>query len=804
MPIDGLLITFGQPFFQGILIVLYGAIIGIALIANGLVQLMKLSNALTVPIRKTLSSVKSRVARISEDLTAKSSLQTKKLLSVQVHIRKTKPQRRIPAKAVVISLAAFTLLTGIIIFLLGGILKDLPSPDRLKDRKQIVSTKIYDRNGNLLFKIFKNENRTLDDLEDIPPFLIQATIAIEDKDFYKHPGYSYKGILRAIRDMVKTGNLQSGSTITQQLVKNALLSKEKTVKRKVKEIILAILVEMKFTKDEILTMYFNEVGYGGAAYGIEEAAQMYFNKPARELNLEEAALLAGLPAAPTRYSPFGTHPETAKFRQHEVLRRMVEEGYLTEKQAEKAKADQLIFASQKTDIKAPHFVMYVKSLLVEKFGEQVVEQGGLEVQTSLDLQIQRLAEEAVEKEVSRLSNLNIQNGAALVTNPKTGEILAMVGSRNFFDFEHDGQVNVTIRPRQPGSVIKPINYAVALEGGMTAATLLTDSPITYQIPGQPPYSPKNYDGKYHGKVSLREALANSYNIPAVKTLAVFGVEKMVEKGKAMGITTWDSPSRYGLSLTLGGGEVKMVDLAVAYASLANAGNRIDLAPILKISDGKGRVLFKYACDNFQSPNEKAKPIEEVVCNPKPVVKPEVAFIETSILADNIARSRAFGRRSVLNIPGHEVAVKTGTTQNLRDNWTIGYTDDVLVSSWVGNNDNTQMSYVASGITGASPIWSTIMTTLLAEKPPHRFETPQTIARVAVCHTTGTLPCEGCPQYFEYFIPGTQPTNACLPKTEGEEEGGKALTEKEDKVQVKKPKDEKFGRILGGTNARPAL
>src|SRR3989344_220208 len=546
LPIDGLLITFGQPFFQGILIVLYGAIIGIALIANGLVQLMKLSNALTVPIRKTLSSVKSRVARISEDLTAKSSLQTKKLLSVQVHIRKTKPQRRIPAKAVVISLAAFTLLTGIIIFLLGGILKDLPSPDRLKDRKQIVSTKIYDRNGNLLFKIFKNENRTLDDLEDIPPFLIQATIAIEDKDFYKRPGYSYKGILRAIRDMVKTGNLQSGSTITQQLVKNALLSKEKTVKRKVKEIILAILVEMKFTKDEILTMYFNEVGYGGAAYGIEEAAQMYFNNPARELNLEEAALLAGLPAAPTRYSPFGTHPETAKFRQHEVLRRMVEEGYLTEKQAEKAKADQLIFASQKTDIKAPHFVMYVKSLLVEKFGEQVVEQGGLEVQTSLDLQIQRLAEEAVEKEVSRLSNLNIQNGAALVTNPKTGEILAMVGSRNFFDFEHDGQVNVTIRPRQPGSVIKPINYAVALEGGMTAATLLTDSPITYQIPGQPPYSPKNYDGKYHGKVSLREALANSYNIPAVKTLAVFGVEKMVEKGKAMGITTWNSPSRYGL------------------------------------------------------------------------------------------------------------------------------------------------------------------------------------------------------------------------------------------------------------------
>ncbi len=647
--------------------------------------------------------------------------------------------------------------TGIIIFVLFLLFtfyfllfKDLPQPDKLISREQIVSTKIYDRHGQLAYKIYRNQNRTLVNLEKIPLVLQQATIAIENGDFYSHPGFTIKGILRAAYNNFFKGTLQGGSTITQQLVKFALLTPEKTLVRKIKELILAIQVEAHFSKNEILQMYFNEVGYGGAAYGAEEAAQLYFNKHVWELNASEATLLAGLPKAPTQYSPFGAHPEMAKKRQSEVLRRMIEERFLTSAEAEKIYQTPLIFAQPKTNIKAPHFVMYVKDLLVQEYGERVVEEGGLEVITSLDLDIQKMAEEIVAAAIKKLAPLQVNNGAALITKPSTGEILAMVGSKDYFNLEKDGNVNVTTRPRQPGSAIKVVNYAYALSNGYTAATILSDSPITYQVPGQPPYSPRNYDFRFHGRISLRTALASSYNVPAVKVLASYGVEKMIEMGEKMGITTWNDRSRFGLSLTLGGGEVKMTDLAVAYGVLANLGQRVDLKPILQVKNYQGKIL------------KSNSPIHEFTNSPT-VLDPQVAFLLTDILADNQARAPTFGSHSLLIIPNHTVAVKTGTTQNLRDNWTIGYTPSYLTAVWVGNNDNTPMNRVASGITGATPIWHQIMKNLLADQPHETFLRPSDLLEVEVCSLNGLLPCPGCPVKTEYFLPGTEPKTHCDPE-----------------------------------------
>jgi len=615
------------------------------------------------------------------------------------------------------------------------ILGTLPDPNQLITRQPILTTKIFDRHGELLYKIYRQENRTLVDLKDIPPSLIKATIAIEDTEFYSHHGFSIKGIVRAIIRDVGGGRLYGGSTITQQLVKNTLLSPEKTLLRKIKEIILALLVETKFTKDQILQMYLNEVGFGGAAYGVEEAAQTYFGKSVKDLDLAESALLAGLPASPTQYSPFGPHPEKAKERQSLVLQRMLQEKFINNEEKKRAENEELHFNQMKNEIKAPHFVMSIKEMLVQQFGEQFVEQGGLQVTTSLDINLQNQAQEIVRAEIEKLKSLKISNGAALVTNPATGEILAMVGSQNYFDVANDGNVNVTTRPRQPGSSIKPVMYSLALESGFTPATIIPDTPITYQVAGQPPYSPKNYDRQFHGNVTLRRALASSYNVPAVKVLSALGVDKMIKRGTDMGITTWEDPTRFGLSLTLGGGEVKMVDLAVAYGTLANQGKRVDLNPILEIKNSKGEIL-----------ESNTQPIMR---NPKLVFSPGVAFLLTDILADNNARTPAFGPHSWLNIDNHpHVAVKTGTTQNMRDNWTIGYTPDFLTAVWVGNNDNSPMSYVASGITGASPIWNKIMTNLLKDTPDKEFPIPEGIIRAKVCGKE------------EYFITGTESKVTC--------------------------------------------
>lgn len=629
-----------------------------------------------------------------------------------------------------------------------SIIRDLPDASQLGAIRPELTTKIYDRHGILLYKIYKDENRSLVPLIEIPKHMIQATVAIEDQNFFQHPGFSVRGITRAFKSNLTNESLQGGSTITQQLIKNTLLTPERTFERKAKELILSFITEFYYTKDQILAMYLNQVPYGGSAYGVEEAAQMYFGKSIRQVSLAEASFLAGLPAAPTKFSPYGPHPETARSRQQQVLRRMVEDGYITNQEAEQALSQELAILPPKASLLAPHFVMYVRDVLADLYGPQMVDIGGLEVTTSLDLGLQQKAQEVVSAEVSNLSSLRVSNGAALVTNPGTGEILAMVGSIDYFDSANDGQVNVTIRERQPGSSIKPLMYSMALERGLSPATIIPDSPICYNIKGQPPYCPKNYDGNYHGKVSLRQALANSYNVPAVKTLAQFSVNDLIDHAEKLGITTWGERNRFGLALTLGGGEIKMTDMAVAYGVFANQGKRVDLTPILEVKNAEGKVIDQRPCINPQG------------CVNRQVLDPRVAYQISDILSDNQARSQAFGLNSVLHIPNQQVAVKTGTTNSLRDNWTIGYTNDRLVAVWVGNNDNTPMSYIASGITGASPIWNKLTIAMLNPDNPNTFEIPNNLAKVKICTITGELACNGCPSREEYFIAGTEPKSHC--------------------------------------------
>ncbi|MFZ1721635.1 MAG: transglycosylase domain-containing protein [Microgenomates group bacterium] len=650
------------------------------------------------------------------------------------------------------ALSALMLTIGIfasIFWLHEYIFKDLPSPQELASIPPSVSTKILDRNGKVLYRIYEDENRTIIPLSEIPLHMVLATIAIEDQDFYEHHGFSLRGISRAVISNLEGKQVQGGSTITQQLVKNRLLSSEKTFTRKIRELILAVLVEGTYTKNEILEMYLNTVAYGGATYGIEEAAQKYFGKHARQLTIAESALIAGLPAAPSDYTPFGSSPELAYARQDEVLRRMVEDGSISPEQAITARNQNLVFNANQIDISAPHFVMYVKKMLIESFGEEVLTQGGLEVRTTLDSTLQNFAQNTITAEVAELEHLTISNGAALITNPQTGEVLAMVGSVNYFDFENDGQVNVTLRPRQPGSSIKPLTYALALTNGFTAASIIEDTPITYEIQGSKPYTPSNYDGKFHGKVTLREALASSYNIPAVKVLSQIGVDSLITTGKKLGISTWDDTNRFGLSLTLGGGEILMTELAQVYGSFAAEGAYVPLNPIIEVTNYRGETLYKNRCA-----------LEGKGCRKGQIFSDAVAYLVTSILSDDDARSAAFGLNSTLSIPNQQVAVKTGTTNNLRDNWTFGYTTDRLVAVWVGNNDNTPMSYVASGITGASPIWNTLIRSVLTDEKPHAFKQPATVHQVALCpNEIRECPyCRG--NKTEYFETGTEPEYIC--------------------------------------------
>ena len=606
----------------------------------------------------------------------------------------------------------------LLIFIYFKIFYLLPHPGDLTRRPPKLTTQILDRNGQLLFKIYKQENRTLVSLDTLPDHVKNAFLAAEDKDFYSHHGFSSTSIFRAFTKnlynfltnchrSITNCSLEGGSTITQQLVKNTLLTSQKSLTRKIKELVLAIHTEIIYDKETIFQMYLNQIGFGGPAYGIQEAAQQYFSVDAKDLNLAQASFLAGLTKAPSKYSPFGAHPELAVNRQRFVLNQMLDLGFISKEEYQEALKTKLEFAPLKIKIQAPHFVMFVKDLLVDQFGENLVNHGGLIVTTSLDLNLQKQFQSFITNEVDRLSSLNIKNGAGIITSPQTGEILAMVGSKNYFDSRIDGNVNLTTAPRQPGSAIKPINYALAFELGDTPSTIINDTPLTINLPGSPPWSPKNYDGKYHGSITLKQALASSYNIPSVLLATKNGVDNFISLARKMGITTWNDPSRYGPSAALGSLEVKMTDLAEAYSTFANSGVTTPLKPIISITDSQGKPIPFEICSSFQINR----------CQSRQVIKPKTAYQITDVLSDNSARAPAFGYNSYLNIKKAKVAVKTGTSNNLRDNWTIGYTPNFLVGVWVGNNDNTPMSQVASGVTGASPIWAKTINYLLDHQQP---------------------------------------------------------------------------------------
>ncbi|EKE05779.1 MAG: hypothetical protein ACD_19C00176G0001, partial [uncultured bacterium] len=578
----------------------------------------------------------------------------------------------------------------------------LPSPDKVV-RREGFSTKILDRNGKALYDIFDNERRTPINISDMPLYLKQATVAIEDKNFYTHSGFDILGTIRGLSRVFTRGYAQGGSTLTQQLVKNVLLSSERSALRKIKEFVLSVQIERKYTKDEILQMYLNEAPYGGTAWGVESASETYFGKNAKDLNLVESAILSGFPQLPSKYSPYSSTPKAYVGRTTDVLRRMREDGYITKDQENAALSElpEFKFQTKGSSFKAPHFVQHVQKILEERYGASVIEQGGLKVTTTLDLELQEKAQEIVAEEIANVEKQRITNGAVVVLNPETGEILSMVGSKRFDDPDYDGQVNVTTALRQPGSSFKPFTYASALKEGYTASTMVMDVETTFPGgEGLPDYNPVNYDGKYRGPVQMRYALGNSLNIPAVKFIAMVGIKNVLETAYEMGITslppTKETLSRVGLSLTLGGGEVRLLDLTGAYSAFFNGGTKAELIAILRVVDNDGKVL------------EEITPKRG-----KKVLDPQYAYIISNILSDNSARSDAFGANSQLNISGRQIAVKTGTTNDKRDNWTIGGNPQRAVGVWVGNNDNSPMLNVASGVSGASPIWRRIILESLA-------------------------------------------------------------------------------------------
>lgn len=655
--------------------------------------------------------------------------------------------RRLSIKRKTFFFVLLPIVIGLVVlgFFYQFILKDLPSPTKLSNNTNSYSSQIYDRHGKLLYTLYGDRNQTFVPLQKIPKQMQEATIAIEDKDFYHHGAVDLRGITRAAYSIFVHKQIEGGSTLTQQLVKNSLLTPERTIQRKVKEVILAFATEVMYSKDKVMEMYLNQVPYGGTSYGVAAGAQTYFGKDVNKLSLAQIAFLAALPQAPSTFSPYGSHPEFGKARQVEVLKNMYQQGYITKAEQDKALKEQLTFQKITNPIKAPHFVFYVRDLLIKKYGQQAVEEGGFRVQTSLDMNIQDYAQKVVTEQVAEVEQYHVGNGAALVTDPATGEILAMIGSKNYFD-PKQGNVNATIALRQPGSSIKPLNYALGILNGYSAATPFVDQPVCFPDPGDKPYCPHNYDGHYHGVVQMRQALANSYNIPAVQMLKINGIEPFIATASAMGITTFKDPSRYGLSLTLGGGEVMMTDMATAFGVFANQGYRIDLHPILKITDRKNNVIEEY------------KPPSSPIFG-KRVLPSDVTFIISDILADNAARSAAFGSNSELKIDKQHVSVKTGTTNDYRDNWTIGYTPSYLVAVWVGNNDNSKMSGIVSGITGAAPIWHEIMAHLLDGKKPEIPQKPPDVYGKYVCSNTGLVASSsggGCPTRFEYLIKGNEP------------------------------------------------
>lgn len=619
------------------------------------------------------------------------------------------PKKQFPWKKVAKVLAVlggigFLGIVGLFLY----IAKDLPSPGNVRDRFVAESTKIYDRSGTqLLYEVHGEEKRTVIPLSGMPDVVKYATISLEDQDFYNHFGIKLSSIARALfKDIITLEKAEGGSTITQQLVKNTLLTNEKALSRKIKEVILAIELETKYSKDEILEMYLNEIPYGSNAYGIEAAAQTFFGKSARELGLDEAALLSALPQATTFYSPYGSHTEALSGRQSYALRQMARLGYITDEQAEEAiNADTLgKLAPQKDIIAAPHFVMYIKDYLQEKYGDRAVEEGGYRVITTLDWDKQQIAEEVVRGGAEKNIRQKAKNAALVAIDPKSGQILSMVGSKDYFDTAIDGQVNVTIRDRQPGSSFKPYVYLTAFTKGYTPETLMYDVETEFETADEKKsYKPQNYDGKFRGPLSMAESLAQSLNVPAVKTLYLAGVKDSIETAKRLGVQGLNDPDRLGLSLVLGGGEVRLLDHVHAYATLATGGIKQPLSAILRIEDSKGTIL-----EEFQSgPGER-------------VIEEKYVTMLEHIMSTNSYRTPAFGENSPLRFDDRDVAAKTGTTNEFRDGWTLGFTPSLAVGVWAGNNDNSPMAEGADGVVVAAPIWRAFLDKTLTNYAIERF------------------------------------------------------------------------------------
>lgn len=609
--------------------------------------------------------------------------------------------------------------SGAIFILLAFIYysKDLPDLKKISEQPMTQSTKIYDRTGKIvLYDVYGEEKRTVVPFEKISQSAKDAAIAIEDTRFYKHNGLDFKSIIRAVYANLTRQKISEGaSTITQQLIKGYFLSPEKTFSRKLKEAILSIELERKYSKDEILSFYLNQIPYGANAYGIESASMTFFNKHADNLTIAEAALLSALPKAPSYYSPYGLHKDELLKRKDYVIGRMYSLGFIIKDEFENAKSESLIFAPQRKIIKAPHFVMYVKDYLENKFGEDYIFKNGLRVYTTLDWETQQIAEKIVyEAAIKNNRDFGARNAALVAIDVKTGQIVAMVGSYDYFDIKNDGNVNVTIMERQPGSAFKPFAYAAAFEKGFTPQTYIFDLPTEFSsyVDICPAlnidfsaeknnfcYHPQDYDGKFRGPVSLKQSLAQSLNVPSVKTLYLAGIKETVELAKKMGITSLKPYNEYGLSLVLGAAEVKPLDMALAYSVFSNDGIKTEKTAILKIENSEGKIIEEYAPKTVQ------------------ILDPQIARKITSILSDNDARSPVFGERSHLYLENLPTAAKTGTTQDYKDAWVVGYSPDVAVAVWAGNNNGDVISKAGAGISAAGPIWNKFMKQYLEKYPP---------------------------------------------------------------------------------------
>jgi len=607
---------------------------------------------------------------------------------------------------ITVLLAAVVLIIGVSIYA-AIISRGLPNPNQLINRDIAQSTKIYDRTGQtILYEISGDQKRTLVQLKDIPDRVKQATIAIEDKNFYKHGGFSVWAMLRTAVTNVIFHRSAGGSTLTQQFIKNAVLTNEKTITRKIKELILSYRLEKKFSKDEILQMYLNEIPYGSNAYGVEAASQKYFGKDVQNITLPEAAILAAIIQSPTYYSPYGTNKDLLLSRKDYVLDLMAEQGYISTAERDTAKKEEIKFRALGNNMTAPHFVMYIKDLLTEKYGEKMVEQGGLKIITTLDLFKQQAAEEAVVTITKDYPTKFGANNAALVAiDPKTGQILAMVGSRDYFDDSIDGQVNVATRPRQPGSSMKPIVYAALFEKGYTPNTILFDVNTNFSTDPANPYAPHDYDSKERGPVSIRQALAGSLNIPAVKAIYLADINNVLDLADNLGYSTLYPRSRFGLSLVLGGGEVKLLEHTNAYSAFARDGQISPTTGILKVEDKNGNTIEEYQPSSKQA------------------LSPQVAQEINSILTDNNARAFIFGLKNYLTLSDRLVGAKTGTTNDFHDAWAVGYTPSLVAGVWVGNNNNKAMKGKADGSVLAAPIWHEFMAKVLTGTPVETFKAP---------------------------------------------------------------------------------